>query len=326
MFAEDPAIFSTLKSCLVCGEKFPFTTKKPHQKFCSPACALRFRGTLPERLESKFTADSNSRCWLWQACCDRSGYGIIKADGKARKAHAVIYELCVGPVPEGMELDHLCHNPQCVNPDHLDPAPKRINILRGMGVGAKNCRKTHCSKGHPLSGDNLRIRSDGYSRVCMECQKARRPAEYALRRARRAGLIAASIILLGAPLMNPARAQGYNSLPPVVVYSSPYAAPPPPVYYGPNPFEIAGAIVSLPFTILGGIAGAIAQPGGPSCVLPDGNLIPCMQTALPQRQSYYQAAPQPYYQPAPRRRAIIGLRLTGIRRRRICRRIRREPD
>jgi hypothetical protein len=64
--------------------------------------------------------------------------------------------------------------------------------------------------------------------------------------------------------------------------------PPPPVYYVPNPFEIVGAIVSLPFTILGAIT---TPPQEPTCVLPSGDLIPCM--------AYYQAAPQPYYQPAP---------------------------
>jgi hypothetical protein len=70
-------------------------------------------------------------CWTWIRSKDSHGYGAIRRDGKAYRAHRYFYEMHRGAIPEGMQLDHLCRNPDCVNPDHLEPVTNRENVLRG---------------------------------------------------------------------------------------------------------------------------------------------------------------------------------------------------
>lgn len=97
-----------------------------------------------------------SECWLWAGSKDAKGYGHIYMRGSKppygpAQAHRVVYEALVGPIPEDMQLDHLCRVPACVNPEHLEPVTQKKNILRGVGVTAQNARKTHCPHGHPYS-------------------------------------------------------------------------------------------------------------------------------------------------------------------------------
>jgi hypothetical protein len=73
-------------------------------------------------------------CWVWQRATDRKGYGSVGYGGKVRKAHCVFWERAHGPVPEGLQLDHLCRNPSCVNPDHLEPVSGTENVRRGRGT------------------------------------------------------------------------------------------------------------------------------------------------------------------------------------------------
>jgi len=112
--------------------------------------------------------DKTEVCWLWTACKDRDGYGIFYYNGTNYRAHRMAYELIVGPIPEGLTIDHLCRVRACVNPDHLEPVTQRENVLRGDTVPAKNAKKTHCKQGHPYSGYNLYIRTNGY-RSCRTC-------------------------------------------------------------------------------------------------------------------------------------------------------------
>lgn len=111
-------------------------------------------------------------CWLWQGGADHRGYGSFWRDGKGRLAHRESYEMHVGPIPSGMQLDHLCRTPRCVRPDHLEPVTGRVNLLRGSGFAAVNAAKTHCIHGHLLAGDNLRIDREG-KRRCEECRRER---------------------------------------------------------------------------------------------------------------------------------------------------------
>lgn len=108
-------------------------------------------------------------CWTWTACVDRGGYGLFRFKGKSRKAHRVSFELHHGhPVPEGLELDHLCRVRSCVNPNHLDPVTHAENVTRGRG-GWNMAVKTHCPQGHPYEGENLW--NKGKCRVCRTCHR-----------------------------------------------------------------------------------------------------------------------------------------------------------
>lgn len=111
-------------------------------------------------------------CWLWLGATDPRGYGMLRVDGKVRRAHRWSYEHHVGPIPEGLQIDHLCRVPACVNPAHLEPVTSRENtVVRGVTApAAVNARKTHCPQGHPYSGDNLVTRRGG-GRLCRICRR-----------------------------------------------------------------------------------------------------------------------------------------------------------
>ena len=117
-------------------------------------------------LESRYMPEPNSGCWIWLGSTRKAnyeGYGIIWIDQKHLYAHRVVYELLKGPILDGLELDHLCRNTLCVNPDHLEAVPHIINMRRG-----KPATKLFCAKGHPLSGDNL-LNSKTRLRRCRTC-------------------------------------------------------------------------------------------------------------------------------------------------------------
>lgn len=133
-------------------------------------------------------------CWLWTGSSSGAeGYGQYFVGGKGsrnanrtqyKRAHRVAYEALVGPIPEGMQLDHLCRVPSCVNPAHLEPVTQQENIRRGRGpsvAGLRNAAKTHCSRGHAYEGNNLRIGKDGarYCRVCKSIYEAKYKAKKA---------------------------------------------------------------------------------------------------------------------------------------------------
>jgi hypothetical protein len=114
-------------------------------------------------------------CWLWLGSKSEHGYGYSGLFG-LKWAHRVAYRLCVGPIPEGLELDHLCRVPSCVNPEHLEPVTHRENVLRGINPWAANARKTHCPKGHPLDG---RFVTRGKrKRRCLTCHRDRERVRY----------------------------------------------------------------------------------------------------------------------------------------------------
>jgi len=96
-----------------------------------------------------------------------------------------MYEALIGPIPEGLVIDHLCRVRNCVNPAHMEPVTNTENVLRGTGPTAVNAQKTHCKHGHPLTPDNLVKRTD--RRECMECRRIRE-REYKARRRARLGL------------------------------------------------------------------------------------------------------------------------------------------
>jgi hypothetical protein len=123
--------------------------------------------SLWERFWTK--VDASGDCWLWIAFVDRHGHGSFTALINGRKsswrAHRLAWELLVGPIADGLTLDHLCRNRRCVNPDHLEPVPMGVNILRGVGPSAINARKRVCIRGH----DVWDLKRNG-ERVCRICK------------------------------------------------------------------------------------------------------------------------------------------------------------
>lgn len=93
-------------------------------------------------------------CWVWDAATDEGGYGMFWVGGRTHRAHRIAFELEHGPVPEGVELDHLCRVHPCVR--HTEAVTHAENVRRGEG-GAHHAVKTHCPAGHEYAGDNLRI-------------------------------------------------------------------------------------------------------------------------------------------------------------------------
>lgn len=120
-------------------------------------------------------------CWLWTGPVSpgrRGGYGqlrigsVLEGNYRLIQVHRLSYEIAIGPIPQGLTLDHLCRTRRCVRASHLEPTTNRENILRGESPPAKNARQTECARGHPFDQENTSVRKNGI-RVCRTCDRAR---------------------------------------------------------------------------------------------------------------------------------------------------------
>lgn len=109
------------------------------------------------------------QCWIWTGARVPRGYGHFVPDGRLMNAHRYSYKLNVGAVADEMVVDHLCRNPPCVRPEHLEAVTPRMNALRGIGPSAANARKTHCPAGHEYDLLNTIYGSRG-ARFCQKCR------------------------------------------------------------------------------------------------------------------------------------------------------------
>lgn len=121
-----------------------------------------------ERFWEKASMSVSDGCWEWLGCKDGDGYGMFRFEGSMRRAHRWGYELLVSKVPEGLVLDHLCRNPSCVNPDHLEPVTNQENLDRGEGRRVKNGSANSCVNGHEYTADNTYTNPKG-RKVCRTC-------------------------------------------------------------------------------------------------------------------------------------------------------------
>lgn len=121
------------------------------------------------RLRSRYVVDSVTGCWVWTNGLKKAGYAGLLFRGAFYYGHRFSYLIHVGPIPEGLHIDHLCRNRACVRPDHLEAVTCRENILRGEGLAAANAGKTHCKRGHAFTEDNTKLTARG--RTCRTCHR-----------------------------------------------------------------------------------------------------------------------------------------------------------
>lgn len=121
-------------------------------------------------------------CWEWIGAKTPGGYGQFWLNPKKVVSHRFAYEQLVGEIPEGLQLDHLCRNRACVNPEHLEPVTQQVNILRGFSIATANRLKTHCPHGHLYSAENTYIHPKNNGRICRACARKRSRANYQKRK------------------------------------------------------------------------------------------------------------------------------------------------
>lgn len=145
---------------------------------------MRIVGDDEARFWSKVDRRGPDECWPWVAPANK-GYGRMRVgDGKVY-AHRFAYELLVGPIPEGLQIDHLCRNRACCNPFHLEAVAPRVNVRRGESAGARALRRDLCLYGHPYAEHGIKCSGRRICRLCRDTyQRLRKrvPYDEAMRR------------------------------------------------------------------------------------------------------------------------------------------------
>lgn len=132
-----------------------------NREFCSRACFTSF--------DRRWIPEPNSGCWLWLGSMTDKGYGCLEVNGHTKVASRHSWELVNGPMPDDMDTDHLCRNPSCVNPAHLESVTSQVNNLRRPYVITKRASPT-CINGHPWAANTYTNPTTGY-RHCRSCME-----------------------------------------------------------------------------------------------------------------------------------------------------------
>lgn len=146
-----------------------FVERSRSERKLKPAPPKRRPYSFEEYVAPHITEDE-SGCWLWTGRLDRFGYGRKRRPDKDWLVHRLVWEHLVGPIPPGLELDHLCRVRACCNPAHLEPVTRKENIRRSMAASAIAARTNRCKQGHDLAVHGKQ-RADGRGRRCTLCDR-----------------------------------------------------------------------------------------------------------------------------------------------------------
>ena len=127
------------------------------------------------RWNNRIVVNPETGCWDWMGQINNWGYGVAAISQRKTAVHRVVYELLVGPIPDGMQIDHTCRNRRCQNPDHLQVVTLSENVALGK------LRNTHCPQGHEYTAENL-LPNETY-RKCRTCNRERCKARYHAKKA-----------------------------------------------------------------------------------------------------------------------------------------------
>lgn len=158
--------------CTSCGERRVINSKyfsggdacrKCAAEKASEAAAIVNTKDPHSRFLEKILKDPGTGCWNWTGTLQKNGYSTFYLQGRTLRGHRWSYEHYVGTIPDGLEIDHLCRNRKCVNPEHLEPVTAQENSRRAM--------RSHCVNGHEFTDDNTYMH--GGKRYCRECRRIR---------------------------------------------------------------------------------------------------------------------------------------------------------
>jgi hypothetical protein len=170
-----------LRCRCACGtERDLYASKFKPNSVLSCGCSAHPKGVidtakLAAKMELFSIPEPNTGCTLWLKHLAPNGYGTVAVGGRVRYAHRVAFELAKGPIPSGLQIDHLCRVRSCINPQHLEAVTQKVNWFRGFSPPALNAKKTHCRRGHLLDSRHF-VYGKARGRYCSTCNRDR---EYA---------------------------------------------------------------------------------------------------------------------------------------------------
>lgn len=132
----------------------------------------RPRASAEERILSRIEKVDGH--WIWQGWLNNVGYPTLSFNDRNLYAHRLSYETFIGPIGAGLQIDHLCRTPACINPAHLEPVTPRLNVRRGTSPSAVAAVTGVCQRGHEFTPENTYVRRDGKRRMCRECIRLRK--------------------------------------------------------------------------------------------------------------------------------------------------------
>ena len=179
--AADEERAKQTKTCRQCGKVYsPGYNQRAafeESRYCSRECSNNRNRRSIDKIFALIRIDPVTGCHEWQGYRNKGGYGRTRLMGTRQLVHRIVWEHKNGPVPDGLELDHICRNTSCCNPEHLRAVTSKVNSLAGVNPCAENARKTHCPK---CGGEYDRVNKRG-ARYCRACLN-KRTAEYVRRR------------------------------------------------------------------------------------------------------------------------------------------------